>query len=395
MAGKAVPEFAEGQAPHILVCDDSPVNCLLAKSVLEKDGCHVEVVHSGEEALQLLHRYAFDLVLLDIEMPGISGLEVTRQLRATQSERVFLPIILLTAKTDPASKLEGLQAGATDFLTKPFDPHELVARIRNFVGSKRLHDRLMTTNKVLEQERAKVHQVQMGLLPKAMPKVKGHRFAAIYRPCQMAGGDFYDVIQREDGRILLAVGDVSGHGIPSAMYMAVLRAVLHAKAAEMASVAEIMVALNHILQHALDSYSFVTFYLAEYDPQTHRLLQVCAGHPPALAQDLATNAIEELPLAGTFPLGISPTLELETTEAILHPGQRLILYTDGIVEQQGPGDIFFERGKFEETLRDARGFPLEQVPEFLMERLYRFAGTRSTADDVTLLMMEIQSAGSV
>ena len=390
MAGKAVPEFAEGQAPHVLVCDDSAVNCLLAKSVLEKDGCHVEVVHGGEEALQLLQRYAFDLVLLDIEMPGISGIEVTRQLRATQSERIYLPIILLTAKTDAASKLEGLQAGATDFLTKPFDPHELVARIRNFVGSKRLHDRLMTTNKVLEQERAKVHQVQMGLLPKAMPKLQGLRFAATYRPCQMAGGDFYDVIPREDGRILLAMGDVSGHGIPSAMYMAVLRAVLHAKAAEMAPIGEIIAALNHILQHALDSFSFVTFYLAEYDPATYKLIQIGAGHPPAMIQDLETNMIEDLPLHGCLPLGIAPDLDLVITEATLAPGQRLILYTDGIVEQQGPDGSFFERSNFVETLRDAHGFQLDQVPEFLMERLYRFAGTRSTADDVTLLMMEIQ-----
>lgn len=379
--------------PKILVCDDSPTDCAIIRSLLQRRSADVTIVSSAEAALAKLHAESFDLLLLDVQMEGMSGIELTRMIRETSGGYGRIPIILLTGQTGREDRLVGLQAGATDFITKPFDPAELTARIENHVYTKRLYDRLVETNRQLNEERAKVSKVQRDLLPKEMPPVPGHSFASLYVPSSMASGDYFDVIERADGRILLAIGDVSGHGIPSAMHMSVLRAILRSKAGEGAAIHHIMCELNHVLGHALDSFSFVTFYLAEYDATTRRAIQCSAGHHPPMLVNVKDHSIREIPLEASLPLGIEYDLEFPTSEFELRPGDRVALYTDGVTDQTSPKGEFFGLERMQQVLNSAAFRTAGECCLGLEDALQEFNGRRrgesSHQDDATMLLMQV------
>lgn len=378
----------DSRPPYVLVCDDSPTNCHLLKTLLTREGCKVTITNGGEEALTELRRHPYEIVLLDIEMEGMSGIEVTLRLRESQSEKVYLPVILLTANADHQSRMTGLRAGATDFLTKPFDPMELVARIRNHVAAKRLHDRLAATNKALSDERAKVFHVQQALLPKELPHLPGLAFAAGYLPCDMAGGDFYDTIERANGNLLLAVGDVSGHGIPSAMYMATLRAVLHAEEIQGTNLLGLMKTLNRILRFCLDSSSFVTFYLAEFNPTTRELVHVTAGHHAPLLVDIATGSSRELPINPCFPLGLDEDPDFTETRITVPEGARLVLYTDGLVEQSTTEGDHYGLERLQASMQAHHQLSAKNALRCLLSEYREFCGRIRQRDDLTILIVD-------
>lgn len=389
MGGKRAIELQDGKEPRLLVCEDSPVNLAMVSRVLESKGYKVTGVCSGEDALEEMDRKSFDLVLIDINLPGIDGIEVCRKLRESQSARSFLPIIMLTAVTEKSARVDALEAGATDFISKPFNPAELLARLHNHIASKRLHDRVVTIIRDLEEEQAKVFKVQTGLLPREFPTRDGLRFGGAYKPFSMAGGDFYDAFEGPDGKIILAVGDISGHGIPAAMHMGTLKAVLHSEVEEGSDLVTIMERLNRILCYCLDPYSFVTFYLASYDPKTGLLTHTAAGHHPPLLHDLGTNEIVEIPVPPSIPLGVDrEEFHSSVTTHPLHHGQRLILYTDGIPEQRTEGGEFFELSGLVNTLKARRDNHVEFIPPLVMEELDAFLEGADQADDLTILMME-------
>lgn len=382
-------QFLEDMAnAHILVCDDSLSDRAILRSILNKHFKNIELADDGEQALQRVHEDGFDLLLLDVEMPGKSGLEVARAIRASQPHGTYLPIILVTARTSQQDKLDGLQAGATDFLTKPYDPSELIARIRNHLTQKLLNDRLLATNLALQEERAKVQKVQLDLLPKEMPQTEGLEFAARYAPSEMASGDYYDVIFAEDGRILIAIGDVSGHGIPSAMHMSILRAILHTKIDEGAEIQEIVMELNWVLCHALNNFSFVTFYLAEFDPRSGKYSEVSAGHPPPLLNILADSSIRELRPDAGIPLGIDREFHLTPTTYELPKGSRIYLFTDGIFEQMNENQEFYGQERFYQKVCDLSSVPLQEACDGILESVRDFAGNQPIGDDITLLAMQ-------
>ncbi len=383
-------EFDKTRPPHVLVCDDSLLNCRLVKGTLEKRGCRVDIVTSAEEALSFTARESYDLVLMDVEMPGMSGIDYLHEVRKQRPPRVFLPIVLLTAKTDQASKLEGLEAGATDFITKPFDPHELSARIHNHIAAKRTHDNLMVTNEALERERAKVSDIQRQLLPQEMPRIDGFRFGASYLPSSLAGGDYYDVMVRREGKILLAIGDVSGHGIPAAMYMSILRATLHAQVSFGRTIETIMARLNAVLRHALDSFSFVTFYLAEVDTATGELRHCSAGHHEPLLIGLEDSTAAPLYLESSLPLGVVDELEVHVETRSLRENQRLLVYTDGLIEEQNSKGEMFGLSGLTRVCRETVTLPVEQACPRVIDRMVHFSGGSSPRDDVTLLAMEVR-----
>ncbi|MCC5876388.1 MAG: fused response regulator/phosphatase [Candidatus Sumerlaeia bacterium] len=389
MGGKSALELLEGRQPRVLACDDSEVNLAMVTRVLERGAFHVTRAHSGEEVLETVERQPFDLVLIDINLPGINGIDVCRKLREQQTSRVYLPIIMLTANTEKHARVTALQAGATDFITKPFNPDELLARIHNHIAAKRLHDHLFTMNQILEEEQAKVFKVQTGLLPASFPTVDGLRFGGAYKPFSMAGGDFYDAFERPDGTIILAISDISGHGIPAAMHMSTLRATLHSEADAGADLITIMERLNRILCYCLDPYSFVTFYLATFNPQTGELIHTCAGHHPPLLHDLESNVIKEIPVPITIPMGVDlEEFEPKCSTHQIMPGQRLYLYTDGIIEQRDRAGNFFEMAGLTVTLKSHLQSHVEFIPSLIMATLEKYLEGRDQSDDLTMLVME-------
>jgi adenylate cyclase len=132
----------------VLVVDDQPQNVRLLEAVLSPHGCAVFAASSGAEGLELAWRLAPDLVLLDVEMPGMNGYEVCRRLRE-DPRTAFLPVVMVTSHQDEV-RADALEAGADDFVTKPFDRQELLARVRSLLRIKRYHDEIAELNRTLE-----------------------------------------------------------------------------------------------------------------------------------------------------------------------------------------------------------------------------------------------------
>ncbi len=377
-------------AYHAIVCDDDADVCSVAKAFLESGGIKVDVTNFGEDALERISRTNYDVMMLDIMMPGMTGIEVLQKIRSGIPNSRHLPIILVSAVSEEDLMLTGLNEGATDFLKKPFSPAELLARMCTHAASKRMHDKLITVNRTLEAEREKIFQIQQGLLPEALPKSDKLTFSAAYRPSSRAGGDFYDAFYLRDGRLLIAMGDVSGHGIPSAMHMSILRAVLHSEADFDHSIEEILSRLNRVLYYGLDGWSFVTFYLAVYDESKGILRHCGAGHPPPLLHRLDTGEITELALEPALPLGIEVDFQTQATNHSLDENQRLLIYTDGMVEEthSETGELF-GRARLYEALQDLKETPSADVPARLLKALEGFSTRELPRDDVTLLLMEL------
>ncbi len=381
--------------PRVLVCDDSESICHLASMLLKRSGCSVECVNSGEDALTLLEKQSFDLLLLDVVLPGISGLEVAKKIRDRLGNSGFLPIILLTSNVDVELRREGLEAGATDFVSKPFDPVELIARIKNHSSIKRLHDSLAKANDALEAERDKVAAIQRHLLPKEFPEIPNVEFTAGYLPSSKVGGDYYDVILRPDGKVSIIIADVSGHGIPSSIYMSMVRAALHAHERKNHDLATIYRGVDDILKNGLDDFSFVTLYMAHFDPETYVMEQLMAGHHLPLLLKKNDGEIEEIPQESNFPMGLmvlegDMPLEIPTSKFQLARGQRLILFTDGIIEEFNPEMEQFGMERFQQLLKSTAYSSLDESRDLIFETVRSFAGIEEGFnDDVTLLMMDI------
>ena len=192
-------------APRILIVDDEPLNVDFLQQELEGPEFEILTAANGNEALERVQAGRPDLVLLDIMMPVMDGFEVLRRLKADAASR-SIPVIVISAATDMASVVRGIQLGAEDFLPKPFEPTLLRARISSSLEKKRLHDLEQVYRKGLERELDIAREIQQGFLPAELPKLEGWELAAYFQAAREVAGDFYDAFVLPDGQARLPGG---------------------------------------------------------------------------------------------------------------------------------------------------------------------------------------------
>ena len=245
--------------------------------------CSVRVIpclqaEDGARALALVEKEALDLVLLDLMMPGISGYDVLTRLKSDAQSR-DIPVIMISALSELDSIVRCIEAGADDYLAKPFDPTLLRARVSASLEKKRLRDQVKAALERLEQELDAARTLQIGMLPRAFPvwspeqPVKVH---ALMEPAREVGGDLYDCFYAAEGVFCFLVGDVSGKGAPAAMFMARTRSLVRMARRALAangvlyqlSPARIADAVNRELCQNNDEAMFVTLFLGFLDTRT-------------------------------------------------------------------------------------------------------------------------------
>lgn len=336
--------LTERPAPSILVIDDARLYRTLAVGYLTRAGFRVLEAASGEEGLVMAASAVPDLVLLDMSMPGIDGLETCRRLKAASSTQ-DVPVIFLSADGDVEQVVGGFEAGASDYVTKPFRAAELLARVRTHIRLKQLQDERLELYRQLESELARAGQVQAELLALAPPKLAGFELAARCVPARDVGGDFYTWYEPSHGVLKLTVGDVMGKGMAAALLMATVRAAMRAVRAE-ASPSVTVAQAGRALQADFErSGTFVTLFHAQLDAAARRLTYVDAGHGHVFVR--RADGRREPLSGGGLPLGMFPDQPYQEGSTTLAPGDALVIYSDGLVEARPDrlldGDVLADR----------------------------------------------------
>jgi phosphoserine phosphatase RsbU/P len=226
-------------------------------------------------------------------------------------------------------------------------------------------------------------EVQQALFPRHLPESNGLEFAAVCIPAAGISGDYYDVMQFPDGRLVFALADISGKGISAAILMANVQALLRTLSETGSPPAEVCKRLNHHLHQVTDESKFATFFYAEWNAAEHSLCYVNAGHyAPVLLGSACGRQLSE----GGFPLGMFPSSEFQTGEVTLRPGDVLALYSDGITEATSKTGEEFGDGRLQAEIEKRSEKPLAEIQAGVLEAVRQWAGDE-LEDDMTLLMV--------
>jgi sigma-B regulation protein RsbU (phosphoserine phosphatase) len=332
---------------RILVVDDEvDINTILSVT-LRRAGYEVISAADGVEAIEIIHLHAPDLILLDVMMPRADGLEALRRIRE-HGPTAHTPVIMLTAKSALADKMKGFERGADDYVAKPFEPAEILARVQvllkrtaqsrvvrpllSVLGDWFTAEHMAQFGRDLEAAR----DIQQRLLPPVPARVAGLDAGAVLRSSTIVGGDFFDIFPMGE-RLGVVVGDVSGKGIPAALLMVMVRTLLREIARDLTGPAEVLTRLNASLCRDMPPSMFVTLVLAALDPgDPGHVVLAGGGHPdPVVVRANGGAAVASLGAAGGTVLGVFPDSAFGQIELDLGaPGDTLVLLTDGIVEAQ-------------------------------------------------------------
>ena len=329
--------------PHVLVVDDEPASRRLLRQALQPLGFAVETCASGAEALRIIESAPVDLLVLDFEMPEMDGAEICARVRAHPAPALAdLPIILLTGHAGEDEEVRCLQAGANDFVTKPVSVAVLEARIQTQLRVRALRAELQVRNAELERwqreqeadlEAARV--TQRAIVPTKPPPIEGWEVASLYEPLIQVGGDIFGWRPLAGKRWLFWLADATGHGASAALYTTFAALLFHHAAARADSAAEILQLVNAEFSTVFRRGSFMSACCLVLQPNG-RATFAGAGHPPLLIWR-ASSKVEQLPATGTL-LGIGPNLAVTDTACHLTPGDRAVLYSDGLYSLKRPGE---------------------------------------------------------
>ncbi|MFC1745253.1 SpoIIE family protein phosphatase [Candidatus Riflebacteria bacterium] len=373
---------------NILVVDDEADIALLVELIISSSGFAVESCNSAHEALEILPKKDFDLIILDVQMPEMSGFELCKKHLKVNKKTRDIPVLFLSAVyTDTNNIVAGLELGALDFLSKPFDNQVLLEKVRNLVKLKKMADDLRETNEKLNKELKLVETLQKKFLSKELKIIDNLRFDTYYRASSFASGDYFEAYPLEDGRQMFLLADVSGHGAVAAVIMAVARAVTLLKIEEKISGVEALKCLHDTLRKLVPSSFYLTMFYGMYCPEKMELEYISAGHCPVLFYEKKEGQFHQV--NGTCPpVGLGPGI-FKAGKRATNPGDILFLFTDGITETKNVQNRKEQYGI--ERVRDTLLTELsgEEVPtlenlrEKLIENLITYNGSKDFTDDIT------------
>lgn len=365
----------------IMVVEDEPGIAFGLESDLLTEGYEVAVVGDGIEAVRRAMAETFDLILLDGMLPGKDGFDVCRELRQTG---LSTPIVMLTARTGEFDKVRGLDGGADDYISKPFSPRELRARIRTAL--RHLPGGPSVSAEVQRQLRTAA-EVQQRLLPQVRPASATLDYTAFSQAALGMSGDYYDFLDLADGKLGLLLADVAGKGVPAAMVMASVQGSIRIHAPMLGDhCGEVLARLNSSLYESTSAGTFATMFYAVYDGTSRVLTYANAGHePPLLIRRSSLSCLTSM----TTPAGILPTIPAMQASIQLIPGDWLVIFTDGITEAcNEDGEDFGSENVNAVVARNAEGTAKEMSDAILTELRQHSRGMQQS-DDITLITARV------
>jgi sigma-B regulation protein RsbU (phosphoserine phosphatase) len=373
---------AEAAPATILVVDDNPVNLQVLVRTLHGTGHRILAARDAASALEIVRRTGPDLVLLDVMMPGQDGFELCRTIR---SEAADTMVIFLSALGETSDKVLGLTLGAVDYITKPIQTEEVLARVSNHLARQHLEREVRRHRDRLNKELDGAARMQRLLLPTTLPHRSGVQLAAHYKTSRHAGGDYYDVLDLGDNGLGIFVADVSGHGAPAAIVMAMLRAVLHSLT-EPEDPAAVLRHLNQHFEYLWETSMFATAVYGVLNVESRRLRLACAGHPPPLLYRPGTP-VTSAAVDAVVPLLLMEIDEVPTTELQLEVGDRVLLYTDGVTERMSPAETMYDLDRLSAAFERIGSQGAGEIVGRLTADVEAFAAGQEAEDDLTLMVL--------
>lgn len=375
----------------ILVVDDDPVNIQILINHLTLERYDVITARDGFEALNILDGEAPpEMVLLDIMLPKMSGYDVCRKIREAKSLNE-LPILMLTAKNRIEDIVAGFQSGANDYLIKPVNREELIARVNALVW---LKQSVISRDELnyLKRDIFIAHEIQKNILETRIPEDRRFDIAAGYRPMYELGGDFYDVRMIDDDRIAVLVADVSGHGIPAAIICSMLKVIFNFYESELLNPAKLLTKINRTFYEYLGS-QFITACYACIDLKEMKLTQANAGHWPLII-DRGKDEPPVLPEKNGIPIGWLNEVDYENHGYDLNPGDRIVLYTDFMIEARNTDEVMLGMEGFLKLIQDCRHMHSGEAVDYIFEIVEKWSAVSQDSpldDDATIVIMDIKN----
>jgi sigma-B regulation protein RsbU (phosphoserine phosphatase) len=332
-------------APKVLLVDDDATTRRLLQATLSGSGFEVLTAANGGEALEMIAAIEPDLLILDFEMPDLTGAEVCRRLRADDLPAIReLPVIMLTAHAGESEEIDCLHAGASDFVTKPISRAILEARIHTQLRLRALARELRRHNEELgrwrreqEEDLAAARATQQVLIPAAVPVVPGWSVQTVYRPLIQVGGDVFGWRELGHGRRLFWLADATGHGAAAALFTALAAVLFNQASDDESEPAAILRAVNREFCELFGGRAFLSACCAVIHPRG-TLRFASAGHPPLLVRRTTGGLVESFGPHGTL-LGISTELELDQSQITLASSDCALLFTDGLFALTGSDGV--------------------------------------------------------
>jgi sigma-B regulation protein RsbU (phosphoserine phosphatase) len=398
---------------RILIAEDERISRMALARQLQGWGHEVVSADDGQQAWEQFDRAPFDIVITDWEMPRMSGPELVRHIRE-KTGVAYTYVIILTSRSEKQDVIAGIEAGADDYLSKPFDKNEL--RVRLGAGERvvRLERALNQQNAELRDANEEIREglraaalVQQSMLPKGNIGTARVHAAWKYVPTDELAGDAIGLHLIDDRYLIAYVLDVSGHGVPAALLSvtamqlldpeppqtSLLRNLAHPDSewGTVQRAAKIASDLNRCFRAGEYDGRFLTMILCVLDTQTGQLNLASAGHPPPIL--LRNGQRIDLPDAGGIPISIMSDAEYDDAIVQLQPGDRLCLYSDGIMEQSGENGEQFGIARIVQLIQSTEGIAPDQAVGDVLAKFSRWANTTSYNDDLSLVVLEWNGPG--
>ena len=374
-----------GTRTVLTIDDEAPIRYLVS-AFLERGGYRVIEAEDGMQGLQLAIEEEVDVILLDVNMPGMSGRDVVQRLKSDPRTRQ-IPVIMLSAQAQFTDKVAGLDAGADEYVAKPVEGTELIARVHAMVRLRELQEELVRLEKERhDRQLAFASDVQRGLLPSETPKLQELEHAVRYQPCESVGGDFYDYIDAPDGSRYLIIGDAEGHGVSASILMAragaFVRAVL--MGSEISGPGELLTQVNRLMYHDHSSSTLLPMMCFSFDLDEMTMRYASAGHEGAVLYRAGQDECTALDSTGPV-LGAIGYSDYSVMEFSLHENDIVACFTDGLIEGINRDEEPFGLARVQGLLRAYASDPTEEIADRVVSSWSEHTDGK-VEDDVTLLL---------
>lgn len=398
-----VREETRARANVVVIDDDKLVSDLICR-ILKKEYT-ARGYASAEEALRSENLGAVDVIIADVNLPGMDGIEFLDRVQLVDSG---IPVILITGYGDIDIAISALQSGATDFILKPFKNEQISISVERALEARRLvlenralleelrkknqeletlNEEMNARNVEIEKELDIAANLQRCLFPAVLPEIDRFDLALKFRPVEKVSGDFFDFIFYDRDLFAFVFADVSGHGVPAALYSAMVKTAISSVRTSGPVPSEFMGEVNSFLigSQKRMSYNYVTIFYGLFDLAAGSLTYCNAGIPsPAVMR--ADGSYQFLDPNSPF-VGIFENSVYRNESVKIVPGDRLIFYTDGVFELTGSNDRIMGQGVFLELLKSLGNLDIHELVKKIFERVMEFSGTQRPGDDITLIGM--------